>query len=150
MPQSLAKIYLHICFSTKYREKTIDELIEKDLHKYLGGICKGMECYPVEIGGYQDHVHVLCMLSRKVTVAELLEELKKRSSKWVKTIDNKYSNFYWQHGYGVFSVSEAQVENVRKYIQNQHIHHAKCDFKTEYRELLIKHGVEFDERYVWD
>jgi hypothetical protein len=74
------------------------------LHDYLGGVCKGLGCNPVRIGGYKDHIHVLCLLSRKVTQMKLVEELKKQSSKWIKTKANAYSNFYWQDGNGVFSI----------------------------------------------
>ena len=119
MPQSLSKVYLHITFSTKYRERRIDSSIEHRLFEYLGGICKGLECYPVKIGGYQNHVHILCTLSRKISQAVLLEELKKNSSKWIKSIDPKYQNFYWQRGYGVFSVNPAEIDVVIAYISNQ-------------------------------
>ena len=94
MPQSLSKVYVHITFSTKYRQNLIDDNISERLYEYLGGICKGLECNPIKVGGHKDHVHILCLLSRKVAQMKLLEEVKKRSSKWVKTIDDKYNNFY--------------------------------------------------------
>jgi REP element-mobilizing transposase RayT len=150
MPQSLSKVYVHIVFSTKYRLNLITDDVEESLYEYLGGICKGLECNPVKIGGYKNHVHVLCLLSRKVTQMELLEELKKRSSKWIKTKGPQYASFYWQNGYGIFSVNPAEVDRVIRYIENQHEHHSKKDFKKEFRELLTKYKVDYDERYVWD
>jgi len=95
MAQSLSKVYTHIIFSTKHRRNLIDEAIQPDLFDYLGGICKGLECNPVQVGGYLSHVHILCLLSRKISPMKLLEEVKKRSSLWIKTIGEKYNNFYW-------------------------------------------------------
>ncbi|MDA3852896.1 MAG: IS200/IS605 family transposase [Bacteroidales bacterium] len=118
MPQSLSKVYTHITFSTKHREKRIDEDIQEHLFDYLGGICKKLECNPVKVGGLLDHIHILCLLNRKVSQATLLEELKKGSSKWIKTIDEKYHNFYWQNGYGIFSVNPKEIGVVIKYIKN--------------------------------
>jgi putative transposase len=107
MPQSLAKIYVHIIYSTKHRQPLIHSSIEAELHKYLGGICNKLECNPVMIGGYTDHVHVLCTLSKKLALIKLIEELKSHSSKWIKTKDEKLKSFYWQDGYGAFSVDPA-------------------------------------------
>ncbi len=150
MPQSLSKVYVHITFSTKNREKLIDEEIENRLFEYLGGICKGLECNPVKIGGFINHVHILCTLSRKITQSELLEKIKKESSKWIKTIDEKYKRFYWQRGYGIFSVNPSEIDIVIEYIKNQKEHHKTKSFQDEYRAFLIKYNVDFDERYVWD
>ena len=150
MPQSLSKVYTHIIFSTKQRRKLIDDAIKKSLFEYLGGICRGMECNPVQVGGYTDHVHILCVLSRKVTQMKLLEELKKQSSRWIKTKGNQYNNFYWQNGYGIFSVNPSEVDVVVSYIRNQEDHHRTKNFKQEYRAFLKKYQVEYDERYLWD
>ena len=150
MPQSLSKVYVHITFSTKNHRHLIDDEIENSLFEYLGGICKGMECNPVKIGGYKNHVHILCLLSRKVAQMKLLEELKKSSSKWIKTKGEKYSGFYWQDGYGIFSVNPAQVNVVNEYINNQRNHHRKLTFKEELLAFLKKYGVDYDERYLWD
>jgi REP element-mobilizing transposase RayT len=150
MPQSLSKVYVHITFSTKYRLNLISDDIEESLYDYLGGICKGMECNPVKVGGYKNHVHILCLLSRKVTQMDLLEELKKRSSKWIKTKGSQYANFYWQNGYGIFSVNPAKIDRVIRYIEKQKEHHGKKDFKEEFREFLKENNVDYDERYVWD
>lgn len=150
MPQSLSKVYVHITFSTKNHQNLIDDDIQDSLFEYLGGICKGLECNPVRIGGYKNHVHVLCLLSRKIAQMKLLEELKKSSSKWIKTKGEKYSNFYWQDGYGIFSVNPTQVDVVTRYIENQKKHHQKLTFKEELLAFLEKYGVEYDERYLWD
>lgn len=150
MAQSLVKNYIHIVFGTKYRQPLIDEAIEKDLHNYLGGICKNLECYPVQVGGFTDHIHILCLLSRKITLSKLVEELKSHSSKWMKTKGEKYQNFYWQRGYGGFSVNPKQIDRVIEYILKQKEHHTKKTFQAEYRAFLTQYEVEFDERYVWD
>jgi REP element-mobilizing transposase RayT len=150
MPQSLSKVYTHLIFSTKHRKNLIDEAIESDLFDYLGGVCKGLECNPVQVGGYRNHVHILCLLSRKICQMNLLEEVKKRSSKWIKTKDIMYTDFYWQDGYGIFSVSPSDVERVVNYIRNQKEHHKKMSFKQEFRKLLKAYKVDYDERYVWD
>jgi REP element-mobilizing transposase RayT len=150
MGQSLVKNYLHITFSTKYRQKLISETVESDLYSYMGGICKGLDCVPVKIGGYDDHVHILCMLSKKVALIKLLEEVKSHSSKWIKTIDPCLQNFYWQDGYGAFSVNPAETETVIKYISDQRWHHQKLTFQEEYRAFQKKYKIDYDERYVWD
>ena len=150
MGQSLVKNYLHIIFSTKHRQTFIHPPVESELHAYLGGICKQMECHPIKIGGYTDHVHILCMLSKKIALMKLLEELKSHSSKWMKTKDPFLSNFYWQNGYGAFSVNPAQIDIVVRYITNQKEHHRRKTFKEEYRLFLRKYDIDYDERYVWD
>jgi putative transposase len=150
MPQSLAKVYVHITFSTKYRQPLIDDALKPSLFAYIGGVCQALECHPVRVGGYDDHVHILCILSRKVALMDLLEEVKKRSSKWAKTQGEQYSNFYWQDGYGAFSVSASGVKKVVQYIENQVQHHRGKTFQDEFRGLLEKYEVPYDERYVWD
>ena len=150
MSQSLSKVYVHITFSTKNRQPLIKDDIKASLFEYIGGICKGMECNPVQVGGYNDHIHVLCLLSRKVPQMKLLEEIKKQSSKWIKTKGTDYSGFYWQEGYGIFSVNPTEIEVVVKYISNQGEHHKRTTFRDEYRAFLKKYAIDFDERYVWD
>ncbi len=150
MPQSLSKVILHITFSTKNRQKLIDEKVQPRLWEYIAGICRALDCNPIMVGGYVDHAHVLCFLSRKITISELLEEIKKNSSKWIKTVDLKYLNFYWQGGYGAFSVYYKDADVVIKYIENQKEHHSKKSFEDEFRQLCIENGLDFDERYVWD
>jgi len=150
MGQSLVKNYVHIIFSTKHREPLILPQIEDELYKYLGGICKQMECTSIRIGGYLDHVHILCMLSKKIALMKLLEEMKSHSSKWMKTKGIMFKNFYWQNGYGAFSVNPAQVDRVIAYIENQKEHHKKKTFQNEYKAFLTRYQVEYDERYIWD
>ena len=150
MPQSLSKVYVHIVFSTKNREIHLDENIETAMHEYLGGICKGLDCNPIRIGGCKDHVHILCLLSRKIAQMKLVEELKKQSSKWIKTKDKAYSNFHWQDGYGIFSVNPAETGKVIDYIEKQHEHHRHKNFQAEFRTFLKKYKVDYDEKYVWD
>lgn len=150
MGQSLSKIYIHITFSTKHRYPFIDNDIKDRLFDYLGGICKELECHPVQIGEHQDHVHILCLLSKKVALVQLIEAIKKGSSKWIKGIDTKYSKFYWQEGYGAFSVSPKQTDKVTTYIMNQEEHHKRQAFQDELRTFLNQYKIEYDERYVWD
>ncbi|MFT4770415.1 MAG: putative transposase [Cryomorphaceae bacterium] len=150
MGQSLVKNYLHIVFSTKHRQPLIDAHIEIELHHYLGGICKNLECQPLIVGGYTDHVHILCMLSKKIALVSFMRELKANSSKWMKTNGERYKDFFWQDGYGAFSVNPHETETVKNYISNQHEHHEKVGFKNECRGFLKKYDVEYDEKYVWD
>lgn len=150
MGQSLVKNYIHLVFSTKHREPFIHPPIEEELHSYLGGICKNLECTPIKVGGYTDHIHILCMLSKKIALMKLLEEVKSHSSKWMKTKDEKLKNFYWQDGYGAFSVNPSETDAVIQYISNQKEHHRTKTFQDEYRAFLKKYAVEYDERYVWD
>ena len=150
MSQSLAKVCTHIVFSTKYRQPLIDEKIENELWSYMGGICNEWGCLPIQIGGYVDHIHILCVLSRKITIMKLLEEVKRSSSKWIKTKGLAYQDFYWQNGYGIFSVNPYELEIVVRYIANQKIHHQKKTFQVEYRGFLKRYNIEYDERFVWD
>jgi REP element-mobilizing transposase RayT len=150
MAQSLSKVYVHITFSTKHRYPFIDKNIENELWAYIGGICKNLECNPLRVGGHFDHVHICCLLSKKITQMKLLEEVKKESSKWVKTKGMQYEKFYWQDGYGIFSVSPSQLDKVVAYIDNQEEHHRKKTFQEELLAFLKKHNVEYDERYLWN
>jgi putative transposase len=150
MSQSLVQNYIHIVFSTKYRLPLIDDAIEKELYAYLGGMCHKMDSIPLKVGGYTDHIHILCKLSKKIALMKLLEEVKSHSSKWIKTKGDTYTDFYWQDGYGAFSVNPKGVDRVIRYITNQKQHHAKKSFQDEYRKILKEYQVEYDERWVWD
>ena len=150
MGQSLVQNYLHITFSTKNRQALIFSPIEQELHAYLGGICNQLDCQTIIVGGYTDHVHLLCKLSKKIALMKLLEEVKSHSLKWIKTKGEGYRNFYWQDGYGAFSVNPAEVDTTISYIANQHEHHKKITFQEEYRAFLKEYKVEYDERYVWE
>ncbi len=150
MPQSLVKNYVHLTFSTKNRLPFIDKNISKELYRYIGGICVNLECNPIIIGGYKDHIHILCLLSRKIALMKLIEEVKSHSSKWIKMKGVKYQNFYWQRGYGGFSVNPTEIQTVKDYILNQEEHHKTNTFKDEYSAFLKKYNVDYDEKYVWD
>lgn len=150
MGQSLVQNYLHIVFSTKHREELIFPPYEQELHAYLGGVCKELDCPVLIVGGYTNHIHILCMLSKKIALMTLVQKLKAHSSKWIKTKDKSLSNFFWQDGYGAFSVNPSEVNVVINYIKNQHEHHRKKDFKEEYRAFLTKNNVDYNEDYVWD
>ncbi|PQA95191.1 transposase [Chryseobacterium shigense] len=150
MPQSLVKNYIHIVFSTKYRQDFIDEPIEKELFPYIAAICKDFESPALQIGGNDDHIHILCLLSRKIALMKLVQEIKAHSSKWMKTKGSQYENFFWQDGYGAFSVGRNEVNRVINYIKNQRYHHQQQKFKDEMIDLLEKHDVEYHEKYIWD
>ncbi|RUT72630.1 transposase, partial [Ancylomarina longa] len=124
--------------------------VKKELFEYIGGVCKGLECNPVRVGGHKDHVHILCTLSKKISQVKLLEEVKKQSSKWIKLKGNQYHDFYWQDGYGIFSVNPSETDVVTQYIDNQDKHHTKKSFEDELRAFLRKYNVDFDEKYIWN
>jgi len=149
MPQSLSKIYLHVIFSTKNREPWLTDKTRQPLYNYMAGILKNHGASALEIGGVQDHVHLLLVHSRTLTVADLIRDVKSSSTKWLK-VDRGLIDFGWQSGYGAFSVSHSDVGQVRNYIQRQEAHHKARTFQDEYREFLKRYEVEFDERYVWD
>ncbi len=150
MPQSLSQIYIHLVFGTKNRAPFLDPAIRPRLYAYTAGVLNNLGCVPMEVGGFIDHIHILCSLSRILSPAKLVEEVKKPTSKWLKTQGESFSDFHWQGGYGAFSVSRSNVNEVREYIMKQDEHHRSMDFQEEFRRLLKAHGVEFDERYVWD
>ncbi len=151
MSQSRARVVVHIVFSTKHRTPWLtDRVICEELYKYVAQVLITLDCPAIIVNGIADHIHILCNLSRKIAIMDLLEELKTSTSKWIKTKAHNLKDFYWQGGYGIFSVSESNVAEVRKYIENQEKHHEVMTFQDEFRILCRKHGVEIDERYVWD
>jgi putative transposase len=150
MPQSLSRILVHLVFSTKNREPVITPAVQTELHPYLAGVLDNIDCPSLQVGGVADHVHLFFGLSRKRTIAEIVEKLKTSSSKWIKGKDPGLADFHWQSGYGAFSVSQSDADAVVTYIQKQALHHRKMTFQEEYRRLLERYGVAFDERYVWD
>ncbi|MCX6137727.1 MAG: IS200/IS605 family transposase [Ignavibacteriales bacterium] len=151
MSQSLARVLVHIVFSTKNRCPCLaDKGIRCEMHAYLGGTCNKLECMVLTVGGAADHVHILCALSRNLAIAKVVGEIKRGSSKWIKTKGENLSKFAWQNGYGVFSVGQSEVERVRRYIAGQEDHHRVKTFQDEYRVFLQEYGVQYDERYVWD
>ncbi len=150
MPQSLVKNYIHIVFSTKYRRPYIVQSIEAEVHNYLGKICQECECQPIKIGGYDDHVHVVCLLSRKIALMDFIETLKTSSSKWIKEKGEELKNFYWQGGYFAESVNRSSLPRLVDYVSNQREHHSRQKFQDELRAHLDKNDIPYDERYLWD
>jgi REP element-mobilizing transposase RayT len=151
MPQSLVQIYVHIVFSTKNRQPFLrDQTVRGRMHAYLIGICENQQCPPLRVGGVEDHVHILCRLSKILDVSTLIRELKRDSSKWVKEAFPQLTEFHWQNGYAAFSISPSHVEVLQEYIENQEEHHRHESFQDEFRRLCRKYGIEIDERYAWD
>jgi len=150
MSQSLSRLHVHLVFSTKNRQPWLVESFRDELHRYMVAVLGNMGCPAILINSVEDHVHVLFELCRTVAVSKAVEEVKKSSSKWMKTQEVGSSSFAWQAGYGAFSVSESNLEMVRRYIERQKEHHRKQSFQEEYRAFLERHKVAFDERYVWD
>ena len=148
MSQSLYKIYLHVIFHVKSTSPTIEDGDLGRFHAYIGKVVNTTGCHVLCVGGTSNHVHALVMFSKTETVAHLIEEMKRNSSRWLKTISPKYNDFAWQGGYGAFSVSQSQVDTVINYINNQAEHHKRQSFKDEYLEFLRLYKIEYDERYV--
>ena len=151
MAQSLSAVFVHVVFSTKDRQPFLrSAVIRAEMHAYLGGVSATLDCPPLLVGGTEDHVHALVRLGRTVTQADCVKELKRVSSTWFKAREGASPDFAWQAGYGAFSVSASNVEAVQTYILGQEEHHRKRTFQEEFRAFLQKHGLEWDERYVWD
>ena len=150
MPQSLSRILVHLDFSTKNREPVLSTPLQTELHPYLAGTLDQIDCPTLRVGGVADHVHLLFGLSRTKSIAEIVEALKTASSKWIKSKNPRLANFHWQSGYAAFSVSQSDADQVVAYIADQAEHHRQRTFQEEYRLLLEKYRVAFDERYVWD
>ena len=150
MSQSLSSIYIHIIFSTKQRTSFLDSSIRYRLWQYIGGICNKLESSPIKIGGTDDHIHILCKLSRNTALQTLVTKIKADSSKWIKTISAEYQDFYWQSGYGAFSVNPQECDAVVECISNQEQHHLKRNFCDEFRLFLKKYKIEYDEKYLWE
>jgi len=150
MPQSLFKMLAHIVFSTKNRADLIAPEIENDLLGYMHGIVENNGSKLIVANGTTNHVHLLVSLPKKIDVPVLVGDIKRDSSSWIKKQDARFSNFYWQKGYGAFSIGQSQVETITNYIKNQKAHHQKHDYKSEFRAWLTKYEIDFDEQYVWD
>lgn len=151
MPQSLANLVTHLVFSTRERVPWFhDAAIRNETFHYLGGVSARLECPPIVVGGHVDHIHLLARMARTIAVADWVKELKRASSLWAKERFASFDGFYWQQGYGVFSVSQSAVSKAVSYIQEQEIHHSRLSFQEEYREMLKRHRLVWDERYVWD
>jgi putative transposase len=150
MPQSLSSILIHLIFSTKSRERVLTPEIDEELYPYLASIFKALKSPALIINGTSDHLHSLFALSRVVTIADVVEEVKTESSKWLKTKGREFRNFHWQSGYGAFSIGQSQVPAIKRYIGRQKEHHQRVTFQDEYRKFLKAYEVKYDERYVWD
>lgn len=148
MPQSLARVPIQLVFSTKNREPVLTQDLDQRLHSYLAGILKSEGHTPIKVGGFDDHVHLLYGLSRTQTISKSVEVVKAGSLVWLRS--QGLENFYWQNGYGAFGISESNVPEVVRYIENQREHHKTISYQDELRQLLIEHKIEFDERYLWD
>ena len=153
MPQSLNKVIIHMVFSTKDRQPFIDADIRPRLHAYMAAILRDIsppQSQAYRVGGVEDHVHIAASLPRTVTIAKMFEVVKKESSTCIKTQGPQYQDFHWQAGYGNFSVAPSQLDQLIRYIGNQEEHHRTLSFQDEFRMLLEKYQIEYDERYVWD
>jgi len=149
MSQSLSKLYVHAIFHVKYNEYLIRPEDDKELYAYIGGVIKLSKSIPIIINGIENHVHVLCIMSKNICLADLMEDIKRNSSRWIKTKGIHYQNFAWQGGYAGFSVSPSKVEAVKKYIANQKNHHQQQSFKDEYIQFLKEHGVDYNDEFLW-
>ena len=150
MPQSLSSLLVHLIFSTKNRAPFLTPEIEAELYPYLAKIFRELKSPSLAINGTTDHVHALFALGRVIAVADLVEEVKKTSSKWIKTKGGIFRNFYWQKGYGAFSIGQSSVPALKRYIAAQEQHHQNITFQDEYRKFLKAYRIDYDERYVWD
>lgn len=150
MPQSLVRMLVHVVFSTKNRVDLITPDIEDGLFGYMNGIVENNNSKLLLANGTANHIHMLISLGRVLSISELVGDMKRDSSSWIKKQDSQFSKFYWQEGYGAFSVGQTEVDMVMKYIAKQKEHHQTKDYKTEFRGFLNKYEIEYDERYVWD
>lgn len=150
MSQSLAKNIVHLIYSTKTRYPFLTDEVRPKLHSYLGGILRQWQSPAILMNSVADHIHILFCLYKNHALAKVVEEIKKGSSKWIKTQGGEFQKFAWQAGYGAFSVSQSNVPAVKKYIENQAVHHRRTTFQDEFRAFLRKYEIEYDERYVWD
>lgn len=150
MSQSLSSVLVHLVFSTKNREPFITPKVEAELHPYTAAIFRSLKSPSLAIDGTTDHVHILFSLARVVTIADIVEEVKTSTSKWIKTKGPEFNDFYWQRGYGAFSIGQSNVTSLKRYIQRQKEHHEHISFQDEYRKVLKAYGIDFDEKYVWE
>jgi REP element-mobilizing transposase RayT len=151
MPHSLSAVYIHLVFSTKNREPTFrDKQLRQQVHAYLGGVSRELECSPLLVGGVEDHVHILARFGRTITQATWIKELKRVSNAWIQRQGREFRRFHWQDGYSDFSVSHSNLDRVQAYIARQEEHHRKRDFQDELRALLRRHQIPYDEKHLWD
>jgi putative transposase len=149
MPQSLARILVHVVFSTKNREAMLTDTIRPNAFAYMATVGRDLGCDVFQVGGMPDHVHLAVGLSRTISIAEFVKKVKQTASVWIKE-NGGGPRFEWQAGYGAFSIGESQLVALVRYIEGQAEHHRVRTFQEEYRAMLAKYGVEGDERYLWD
>ena len=150
MAQSLSSVLIHLVFSTKDREPFITPAIEPELHPYIAKVLRELKSPSLTIDGTSDHLHILFSLSRVIAIAQVVEEVKTNTSKWIKTKGREFRNFHWQRGYGAFSIGQSNVTALKHYIRSQKEHHQRVTFQDEYRKFLKAYGIDYDEKYVWD
>jgi putative transposase len=150
MAQSLSSVLIHMIFSTKHREPFITPAIETELHPYMATVFRALKSPSLAINSTSDHIHILFALARVTAIADLVEEVKTESSKWIKTRGPQFRNFHWQSGYGAFSIGQSQIPAIKRYIARQKEHHRRVTFQEEYRKFLKAYEIDYDERYVWD
>jgi len=151
MPESLAKLWVHLIFSTKNRFPFLtDRILRLDMHAYLATVLRSYDCETKIVGGVEDHIHALYALSKNRSLVDVVKETKRTSSVWIKRVADSQRKFAWQRGYAAFSVGQSQTVDVIRYIENQEEHHKRVTFQDEYRTFLRRYSIEFDERYVWD
>lgn len=150
MPQSHARVIIHLVFSVQGRRPCLTKDIQSELFSYLSGVLKGEGHTPIAVGGHTDHVHLLFGLSRTQEISKIVEKLKTSTSIWLKKKNPKLADFHWQAGYAAFGISPNEIEMVSHYIRNQEAHHQSVNYQDEYRRLLREFDIEFDERYMWD
>lgn len=146
---SFTRLTYHIIFATKYRKRTIQEDMQKRLYEYIGGTLRAKKGHLIEIGGVEDHVHLLAGLSPSLAVSDVIRDVKASSSQWMRS-EGHVDTFEWQKGYGAFTVSYDRVEAIRKYIWNQKEHHKTKTFQEEYIDFLQRHGIEFRLKYLFE
>lgn len=149
MSQSLSKMYIHIVFHVKNNQIHVLQKDKPHLYAYIGKVIKDLQCIPICINGTGDHIHILCVMSKNIALAKLVEEIKRHSSRWLKTIDKHYTNFAWQGGYAGFSVSPSVHDITKRYIENQEEHHRKKSIQEELLLFLKKYRVDYDDKYLW-
>jgi len=149
MSQSLSQLYVHIVFHVKQDRILIRKEDKHALYAYMGSILKDNKSIPIVINGVGNHVHILCIMSKNIALAKLTEEVKRHSSRWIKTQHPYYRNFRWQGGYGGFSVSQSLHDTVKRYIERQEEHHKNMSFRDEYISMLMAYGIDYDENYLW-
>lgn len=149
MANTYTSLHYHLIFSTKNREPWITTTIEARVWAYIGGIARKHKMTALQVGGIEDHIHALIMAPPTYAPSQIVQYLKGDSSRWIHGEFAKFRGFEWQDGYGAFTVSKSQIPGLIEYIENQREHHRKKTFQEEYLELMLKHGVDYDERYLW-